>query len=121
GRLNFWLAFIGFNLTFFPMHLLGLWGMPRRVVTYPAFPGWSEMNVLASAGAALMGLAALALLANIWISLRHRITAGPDPGGALSPEWATPPPPPEPHITALPPPRSAPAAVRPPPPPVRGR
>jgi cytochrome c oxidase subunit I len=106
GRLNFWLAFIGFNFTFFPMHLLGLWGMPRRVVTYPPFPGWGEMNVLSTIGAALMGLAALALLANIWTSLRDRIAAGPDPWGGFSLEWVTTSPPPEHNFTAIPPIRS---------------
>ncbi len=106
GRLNFWLAFIGFNLTFFPMHLLGLWGMPRRVATYPALAGWAEMNMLATAGAVLMGLSAVALLANVWISLRHPIRAGPDPWGGFSLEWATASPPPEHNFTEIPPIRS---------------
>jgi cytochrome c oxidase subunit 1 len=106
GRLNFWLAFIGFNLTFFPMHLLGLWGMPRRVLTYPALAGWAEMNMLATAGAVLMGLSAVALLANVWISLRHPIPSGPDPWGGFSLEWATGSPPPEHNFTEIPPIRS---------------
>ena len=45
GRWNFWLAFIGFNVAFFPMHILGLWGMPRRVYTYPAELGWGPLNL----------------------------------------------------------------------------
>jgi cytochrome c oxidase subunit I len=102
GRLNFWLTFIGFNLTFFPMHLLGLWGMPRRVVTYPALPGWSEMNVIATVGAGLMGLSAVVLVANVWISLRHRIPGGSDPWGGFSLEWATTSPPPEHNFTEIP-------------------
>src|SRR4029079_14523578 len=48
GRVSFWLLFIGFNLTFFPMHLLGLEGMPRRLYTYPASMGWQGMNHLAT-------------------------------------------------------------------------
>ena len=106
GRLNFWLLFIGFNLTFFPMHLLGLWGMPRRVVTYPALAGWAGMNLLATAGAVVMGLSAVALLANLWISLRHPIPAGPDPWGGFSLEWATASPPPEHNFIEIPPIRS---------------
>jgi cytochrome c oxidase subunit I len=106
GRLNFWLAFIGFNLAFFPLHQLGLWGMPRRVVTYPRLPGWAELNAISTVGAGLMGLSALVLLANVWISLRHRISAGPDPWGGFSLEWATASPPPEHNFTEIPPIRS---------------
>ena len=51
GRWNFWLFFVGFNVTFFPMHLLGLHGMPRRVYTYPAEMGWGTLNLLATLGA----------------------------------------------------------------------
>ena len=56
GRWNFWLFFIGFNLTFFPMHQLGLEGMPRRVYTYLVEMGWGTLNLLASLGAALIAL-----------------------------------------------------------------
>src|SRR4029079_17581475 len=45
GRWNFWIAFVGFNVAFFPMHILGLWGMPRRVYTYPAGMGWGTLNL----------------------------------------------------------------------------
>lgn len=106
GRLNFWLTFIGFNLTFFPMHLLGLWGMPRRIVTYPPLPGWAAMNLLSTLGAGLMGLAAIVFLANVGVSLWHRISAGPDPWGGFSLEWVTASPPPEHNFTAIPPIRS---------------
>src|SRR5881396_451436 len=54
GAWVFGLFFVGFNLTFFPMHILGLHGMPRRVYTYPAAMGWGTLNLLATAGAALM-------------------------------------------------------------------
>ena len=102
GRLNFWLAFIGFNLTFFPMHLLGLWGMPRRVATYPALPGWAEMNALSTLGAGLMAASAAVLLMNVWVSLRRRVPAGADPWGGFSLEWATASPPPEHNFTKIP-------------------
>src|SRR6187549_393716 len=57
GHLNFWLFFVGFNLTFFPMHILGLRGMPRRVYTYPAEMGWGRLNFIATVGAVLMAVA----------------------------------------------------------------
>ena len=106
GRVHFWFMFVGFNLTFFPMHLLGLWGMPRRVVTYPPLPGWADMNLLSTLGAGLMAISALVFLANLWTSLRHRIAAGADPWGGFSLEWATASPPPEHNFTAVPPIRS---------------
>ncbi|SFG83730.1 cytochrome c oxidase subunit 1 [Palleronia marisminoris] len=51
GRISFWLTFVGFNLTFLPMHLTGLLGMPRRVYTYPAGVGWDDLNMLSTIGA----------------------------------------------------------------------
>ena len=50
GRWHFWLAFLGFNATFFPMHIVGLWGMPRRVYTYPVEMGWGPINLFITAG-----------------------------------------------------------------------
>src|SRR3954465_7936348 len=94
GHLNFWLFFLGFNLTFFPMHVLGLYGMPRRVYTYPYETGWGTMNMLASLGAALMGVAVIVFLVNAVRSARVGALAGANPGGAGTPEWATSSPPP---------------------------
>src|SRR5581483_1708626 len=54
GAWNFWLAFIGFNMAFFPMHILGLAGMPRRVYTYPAEMGWGDLNLLVTFGSVLL-------------------------------------------------------------------
>jgi cytochrome c oxidase subunit I+III len=88
------LFYIGFNLTFFPMHQLGLHGMTRRRYTYPLEAGWADLNYLATVGAFLMGTAVLVFLINvIWSRRRGRI-AGSDPwsGGTL--EWATSSPPP---------------------------
>jgi cytochrome c oxidase subunit 1 len=94
GRVSFWLLFVGFNMTFFPMHLLGLDGMPRRVYTYPASMGWQGLNTLASAGAAIIFLSLVVYLVNIVVSLRHGAVAGDNPWGASTLEWATSSPPP---------------------------
>jgi cytochrome c oxidase subunit I+III len=94
GRWSFWLLAIGFNLTFFPMHLLGLAGMPRRVYTYPGAMGWGDMNMLASAGAALMFVALVTYLLNVVRTLRHAPDAPANPWEAAGLEWATPSPPP---------------------------
>ncbi len=106
GTLHFWLMFAGYNLTFFPMYILGLWGMPRRVVTYPPVPGWAAMNLLATVGAAVLALSVAVFLWNVWVSLRHPVPSGGDPWGGFSLEWATTSPPPEHNFTAIPPVRS---------------
>jgi cytochrome c oxidase subunit I+III len=94
GKWHFWLFFFGFNLTFFPMHILGLRGMPRRIYTYPAEMNWGPLNSLESAGALLMGASILVFLWNVWQSRRFGEVAGPDPWGAGTLEWATSSPPP---------------------------
>jgi cytochrome c oxidase subunit 1 len=106
GRLNFWLMFIGFNVTFFPMHWLGLWGMQRRTVTYPNLPGWGTLNLISSIGAAFMFVGVLAFLWNLYVSLRWRVPAGADPWDGFTLEWATTSPPPEFNFDRLPPIRS---------------
>jgi heme/copper-type cytochrome/quinol oxidase subunit 1 len=88
GRWHFWLFFIGFNLTFFPMHLLGMRGMARRVYTYGELTGWGNLNLLASIGAGIMGVAMLVFLFNVIRSLRNGVAAGPDPWQASTLEWA---------------------------------
>jgi cytochrome c oxidase subunit 1 len=89
GRWNFWLFFIGMNLTFFPMHQLGFEGMPRRVYTYLAATGWGDLNLLASAGAVVIAASVLVFLVNVVRSLRSGARAGENPWGAESLEWAT--------------------------------
>src|SRR5436190_7282023 len=79
GKLNFWLLFIGFHLTFFPMHQLGLNGMPRRIYTYLPETGWGRLNFLATIGAGIIGLAVLVLIINMIRSRRIGVIAGPDP------------------------------------------
>jgi cytochrome c oxidase subunit 1 len=87
GRWSFWLMFIGFNVAFFPMHLLGLEGMPRRVYTYPAEMGWDRLNLLATIGAVTLATGILLTLVNALRSARLGAVAGPDPWGAGTLEW----------------------------------
>jgi cytochrome c oxidase subunit I+III len=94
GRWNFWLFFIGFNVAFFPMHILGLHGMPRRIYTYAAETGWGPLNFIASLGAATIVVSVLLFMINVWKSYRHGERAGADPWGAGTLEWATASPPP---------------------------
>jgi cytochrome c oxidase subunit I+III len=94
GRWSFGLFFVGFNLAFFPMHLLGLRGMPRRVSTYGATTGWTRLNELSTAGAILIAVALVLYLVNIIWALRRGERAGDDPWEAEGLEWATSSPPP---------------------------
>jgi cytochrome c oxidase subunit I+III len=102
GRWTFWLFFIGFNVTFFPMHLLGLQGMPRRVYTYPAEMGWGAMNALASIGAATIGVAMLLFIVDVVHGLRRGSPAGNDPWGGGTLEWSVASPPPACNFEAIP-------------------
>jgi cytochrome c oxidase subunit 1 len=90
GHWNFWLFFIGFNLTFFPMHQLGLAGMPRRIYTYLPETGWGELNLVATVGAGLLAVAVLTFLANVAMSLRSGALASANPWGADTLEWSVP-------------------------------
>jgi cytochrome c oxidase subunit 1 len=89
GKWHFWLFFVGVNLTFFPMHMLGLDGMPRRVYTYLPEMGWGNLNLLASLGAAVVTLSVLTFVLNVARSWRGGALAGDDPWGASTLEWAT--------------------------------
>ena len=101
------LLFVGFNLTFFPMHLMGLEGMTRRVYTYPDIGNLPLLNALASSGALLMAIGVLAFLADVAVSARKRAPVADDPWGGYTLEWATSSPPPEFNFTSLPPIHSA--------------
>jgi hypothetical protein len=102
ARATFWTLFIGFNVTFFPQHQLGLMGMPRRVYTYPAYMGWNTLNLVSSAGALLLAVGGAMLLYNVWRSLRVGVVAGDNPWNADSLEWATTSPPPVYNFAELP-------------------
>ena len=94
GRLNFWLMFIGFNLVFFPMHKLGLNGMPRRVYTYLPESGWGTLNLIASIGAFILASGVLVFIINVVWAYRAGMVAGNNPWAAESLEWAVSSPPP---------------------------
>jgi cytochrome c oxidase subunit I+III len=94
GRLNFWVLLIGFNVTFFPMHLLGIQGMPRRVYTYPAELGWGPLNMLSTAGAVLLIAGGALLIVNLVRSYVAGEVAGDNPWNADTLEWSTTSPPP---------------------------
>jgi cytochrome c oxidase subunit 1 len=106
GKVHFWLLFIGFNITFWPQHLLGLRGMPRRVGDYAGSRGWTFLNLVSTVGAFLVAVSTLALLVNLWVSWRRGRPAGDDPWEGDTLEWATTSPPPEHNFTELPPIRS---------------
>jgi cytochrome c oxidase subunit I len=100
GKATFWLLVLGANLTFFPMFFLGYDGMPRRVPDYA--PRLGDLNLLSSIGAGVIALGMLVFLANLWISLRHRVPAGDDPWQGQTLEWATSSPPPRHNFDSLP-------------------
>jgi cytochrome c oxidase subunit I+III len=88
GKIAFALIFGGFNLGFFPMHILGLMGMPRRVYTYPAGMGWELLNQVATVGSAIAVLGGLVFVGNALFSLWRGKVAGQDPWGGSTLEWA---------------------------------
>jgi cytochrome c oxidase subunit 1 len=102
GRWTFALLFVGFNVTFFPMHQLGITGMPRRVYTYVPETGWGPLNAVATGGAMVIGLSVLLFLVNALWALRRGALAGHNPWGAPTLEWATSSPPPAYNFHPLP-------------------
>jgi cytochrome c oxidase subunit I+III len=102
GQWNFWLAFVSFNVAFFPMHILGLQGMPRRVYTYQPEMGWGDLNLVVSIGAAFFFLSFVVFLWNVLSSLRGGAPAGDNPWDAGTLEWATSSPPPPQNFDRIP-------------------
>ncbi|MDG2095001.1 MAG: cytochrome c oxidase subunit I [Phycisphaerales bacterium] len=102
GKWHFWLLFIGFNLTFGPMHVSGMLGMPRRIYTYQADRGWELWNLLSSIGVLFQIAAILFFTYNVLNSLFRGKKAGDDPWDAWTLEWATTSPPPEYNFKEIP-------------------
>jgi len=102
GKWNFWLMLIGFNLTFFPMHILGLTGMPRRTYRYPSGMGWDTMNLIETIGAFIIALSVLIFFVNIIYSTKRGKVAGNDPWDGRSLEWSIPSPPPAYNFAEIP-------------------
>jgi cytochrome c oxidase subunit I+III len=104
GRIAFWMIFIGFQIAFFPMHFLGLMGMPRRVYTYPTNMGLDQLNLLATIGSFVVAAAFLLFIVNAIFSCLRGAAAGANPWDAAGLEWATASPPPQynfPHIPVV--------------------
>ncbi|MEJ2009170.1 MAG: cytochrome c oxidase subunit I [Acidobacteriota bacterium] len=106
GKWHFWTMLIGFNMTFFVMHFLGLMGMTRRVYTYPNLHDWGLLNMISTIGAVIMGISSLLFIWNVWVSRRSGEPAGDNPWEAWSLEWATTSPPPVHNFDRIPPIRS---------------
>jgi cytochrome c oxidase subunit I len=102
GKWNFWVMFVGFNLGFFPMHITGLMGMPRRIYTYPAGVGWTGLNLVTTIGSFILAVGILLFFINVLISRRRGAVAGPNPWDAPSLEWSVPSPPPPYNFAVIP-------------------
>jgi heme/copper-type cytochrome/quinol oxidase subunit 1 len=95
GKAHFWLTFVGFNLTFFPQHMLGLLGMPRRIYTYDHHGLWEAYNLISSIGSGILALGVLVFLVNVVKTGRVGRRVGNDPWLADTLEWYTTSPPPD--------------------------
>jgi cytochrome c oxidase subunit I len=102
GKWHFWTWFIGFNLAFAPMHLIGLQGMPRRIYTYPEELGLDVLNLLSTIGAFVIAGSTLLFMVNVWLSKRNKVVATADPWDARSLEWSLPSPTPSYNFATVP-------------------
>lgn len=102
GRISFWLIFVGFHLTFFPMHILGLQGMPRRIYTYQPEMPWAGLNLFVSLSAVVLATGFLVFFIDIVRSFAKGRPAGDNPWGAATLEWATASPPPPFNFRSIP-------------------
>ena len=102
GKLHFWLMMAGFNITFFPMHFAGMFGMPRRVYTYSSGYGFDGYNMISSIGSFLIAISMIVMIWN-WIrTMREGEPAGDDPWDAPTLEWSIPSPPPAYNFARIP-------------------
>src|SRR4051812_34938502 len=102
GSWHFWVTFVGMNLTFFPMHFSGLYGMPRRIYTYDAGQGWELFNMMSSIGTGILFVGMLFFVYNFVTSFKKGAIAGNDPWKAGTLEWSIPSPPPEYNFARIP-------------------
>ena len=102
GQVHFWLVMVGMTLAFFPMHWLGMAGMPRRIYTYHGDMGWDLWNLVSTVGAFIIALGVLVFLVNVWVSLRSGERATDDPWDGASLEWKTSSPPPVYNFAVIP-------------------
>lgn len=102
GKLSFWVIFVGFNVTFFPMHFLGLNGMPRRTYTYDPNLGWNEANFIATVGALVLGLGIFIYFAVMVYTYFKGEKVGRDVWDGRTLEWSLPNPVPEYNYAVIP-------------------
>lgn len=102
GKWSFWLIFAGFHLTFFPMHILGLAGMPRRIYTYQPELPWAGLNLFISLSSVILAVGFLVFFVDAVRSRRHGQPAGENPWNAATLEWAAPSPPPPYNFRSIP-------------------
>ena len=102
GKWSFWVMFIGFNVGFFPMHILGLAGMPRRIYTYADGLGWDSLNLIVTLGSYAFAVGVLLFLINVVVSLKRGKRAGANPWDGPSLEWSTASPPPPYNFAVIP-------------------
>jgi heme/copper-type cytochrome/quinol oxidase subunit 1 len=102
GKWHFWTFIVGFNLTFFPMHFSGLFGMPRRVFTYPAVLNVGDYNMASTVGAFVFAVSTLLFLVNLVRSVRKGVPAAANPWDAPTLEWSIPSPPPHYNFAEIP-------------------
>ena len=102
GKWSFWVMFAGMNLIFFPMHFLGVSGMPRRIYTYDEGFGWEAWNMAATIGSYLIAVSVLIFLVNFFRTMRQEPTAPDNPWDGSTLEWATSSPPPEHDFDVVP-------------------
>ncbi len=102
GRWVFWLMFIGANVAFFPMHITGMLGMPRRIYTYQAGLGWTDLNVITTVGAYIFALGVGLFIFDFFRSLKHGAIAGNNPWDAPTLEWSVSSPPPPYNFAVIP-------------------
>jgi cytochrome c oxidase subunit 1/cytochrome c oxidase subunit I+III len=102
GKWNFWTMFLGFNIGFFPMHISGLLGMPRRVYTYADGMGWDWLNLITTVGSFIFAIGVLIFLVNVVRSYRRGVAAGNNPWDAPTLEWVSTSPPPPYNFVVIP-------------------